>query len=224
MNIYGTDGVQKLTSPLSWRENTSFYHQTTTNFTKYYGPGTGLGMGIVNDGAPAASNVLYAYPFVFETPVTVASIAMFITTAGGGNLSFGVYDNISSDILYPRQRLITTDNQTASATGLKDIVVSPNVVLPAGMYWFASVFNVTGDAYRRYEAQAATGGQSWGNLGTANTTANTGIQIGWSVGYTYQSIPEYFPASNNAATPLGAQPIYAVAGATPIPVVLVRLT
>ena len=224
MKIFASDGKQRNTDPNTYRTLPSFRHQTTTNFTKWYGPGTSFSAPTRNDGVAPVANSLLAFPYVFEVPVTVYELAMYVTSTGVNGFRFGLYDNYSEDILYPNKLLVDSGAQSGASTGLK---AAPAIIyLAAGLYWFVSLFESVADPqFARFEA-TNTHGYAWANLGTPNVSTNTLAtpQLGWFISYTYGSLPEVFPSSDNAATPRGAQVYAATTTQTPIPAVLARLT
>jgi hypothetical protein len=78
-------------------------------------------------GVNAVTVALFVLPF----NVTVAKCTFTIaTTAAGGNVNFGIYD-------INKNKLIDTGAQSTTTGGVFSATISPNVTLPAGLYYAA---------------------------------------------------------------------------------------
>jgi hypothetical protein len=145
-----------------------------------------------------SANVLYAAPFFVPVRMKFDQIAINVTGAGasGTRARMGVYTdgNTPSTQGYPSSLVPGTDvaEVAVDSTGVKANSIS--VTLPPGLYWLALVSS--GAPTVRAVGVASLDSEILGlgsDLGTAPG-------VGYSVSYTYGSLPSTFPTGASVYT------------------------
>lgn len=166
----------------------------------YTSPGTGTAL---TTGAGTV-NVLRAIPFIVSKITTVDQMAINVTTVGAGGAGtarVGIYaDNGNS---YPGVLVVDAGTAVTTSTGVKTFTTGLPVTLDPGLYWLAYVHgnSTTAPTMRAFAVASMTP-----VLGYASTLP-TNAQFGWSVAFTYATLPDPFTAGGAAIT---AVPIWAV--------------
>ena len=154
-----------------------------------------------------AANTLYAVPMVLRRSVTIDELGLYVATGvASTNVLLGIYTNVMG-----APGALVAQVAAAASTATSDVgasaAVSPSVTLPAGLYWFACLF----DGAPSVNAVTAASGA----LGVNALVGNSGLTLvtkvgttGVSAASTYASgLPGTFPTAaprGNAITPLPA--------------------
>lgn len=163
----------------------------------YTAPNTGTAL---TTGAPSA-NYLRAIPFITSRSITLDRIAINVTTAATGYTRLGIYADGGN--VYPGNLVIDAGQVDTGATGVKSLTI--NVTLNPGLYWLVAVSNAA-PTIRAFAVGSLIPVLGYGSaLGTA-------ASFGYSVSYTYSTLPATFPSGASLIT------------ATPIPAIFVRLS
>lgn len=168
----------------------------------------------VPDGATLAAfltvtGTQYAYPVYIPNAVTVASLNLSVTTGQtGGAGHIGIYADNGAG--YPGALVVDSGALAATSTAVSTYTpAAGSLVLPAGLYWFSSIFTASG-TFPSVIAGTAIYGQglnsSLGSDTAAHALATSGQAVtGISVAATYGALAATFPAGAtlalNASTP-----------------------
>jgi hypothetical protein len=97
-----------------------------------------------NSASGSFSAQIIAIPFVVISTITINSIALEVATNGGaGSKSrLGIYAD--NGIVHPGRLLIDTGETDNSTIGVKDITISPALVLTNGLYWITGALDGLG--------------------------------------------------------------------------------
>ncbi len=163
----------------------------------YTAPITGTAL---TTGAPSA-NVLRAIPFITSRRITLDSIAINVTTAATGYTRLGIYADNGN--VYPGSLIIDAGAVDTGTTGVKALTI--NVTLDPGLYWLVAVSNAAPTI------RAFAVGSLIPVLGYASGLG-TAASFGYSVAFTYGTLPSTFPSGAALIT------------AAPIPAIFVRLS
>lgn len=89
---------------------------------------------------------LYYHPMIFEESVTIDAVGVDVTTAGGAGavVRLGLY---ADDDGWPGSRLVDFGTVASTSTGIRTIAVSQTI--DAGVYWVATVGQVSGSTVVR---------------------------------------------------------------------------
>ena len=145
--------------------------------------------------APTA-NVLRAFPFLVPNKMTLDQIAVNVTTLTAGKQRLGIYSDNGS--VGPGALLLDAGEVDTGTTGVKAATISQ--AIPAGtLLWLA----VVGNAAPTVRALPVGGGIALLGL---DSTLGTNPGIGWTVAYTYGTLPATFPGSPTVIDSSAAQP------------------
>lgn len=163
---------------------------------RYYCCGLDAGTALTT-GAPTA-NVLRAMPLIIANPEgrVVTDIAINVTTGVTGVARLGIYADDGN--LHPSNLIIDAGEIITTSTGVQARTLL-DVYLPPGVYWVVLVSNAAPTIRAMPVASTEP------ILGYDNTLG-TAAGFGWSVNFTYGTLPTTFPA----ATAITAVPIPAI--------------
>ncbi len=153
----------------------------------------------LSTGTPTA-NVLRAIPFIVPYNTTLDQIAINVTTLLTGKQRLGIYSDDGN--CHPGSRLLDAGEVDTGTTGVKSIAIS-QAISAGTLLWIVVVGNAA-TTLRTLPVTSAIDMMGYDNtLGTAGG-------VGWSVSYTYATLPATWPAGDSVIT------------ADPLPAVFVR--
>lgn len=170
--------------------------------------------GLPAGGTPLAvltvASTVYAYPVYIPNEVDVVSLNLSVTTGQTGGAShLGIYADNGAG--YPGALVYDSGALVSASTAMvTDTLAANELTLPAGLYWFASVFTASStfisvagtSAVYTQALNAGLGSDTAAHSLATSAQAGTGI----SVAGTYGALPTTFTAGGalilNAATPL----------------------
>jgi hypothetical protein len=166
---------------------------------------------IITSTTSPAANTLWALAFIVARTTKFDTISMAVTSVStSGNSRLGLYSDNGN--CFPGVLLIDSGAiDTHTSGGVKDVTISPNIILQPGLYWLA------------YEADTATGqiriipnGDHTICLFGNDSTAALGLQsYAYTVAHTFGALPDPY-------TVTGALINTNSAVATPVPYVTLR--
>lgn len=201
----GGNGEVLTASGSTWISNMqmrdlSSFRTASSGINQYYtSPMTGTALGT----AALTVNVLRALPFIAPKNITIDTFAVNVTTASSGAVRLGIYNDDGN--LYPSSLVVDAGTINSGSTGVKTISNTQSLV-GGKLYWLVTVTNTT-PTLRGFAV-----GSLVPILGCVSTLGTAAASFGWSVAFTYNSLPASFPGGGAAIT------------ATPLPAVFVRLS
>lgn len=192
------DGVDLSVHAANLAAHTRSYHQLLLlNVPQFVGsihPGSATNTIVVN--------TLYAAPFVVARNMTISGISIEVTTlASGASARLGIYSD--NDSLYPGSLVKDCGTVSVASTGIKTISVTQ--ALTKGIYWLVLVSN-GGPIVRAEQYQDFT-------LGFTSTDFSK-LAIGYSVAFTYDTLPTTFPADGAYIEGATFVPVFALTPAS----------
>lgn len=133
-------------------------------------------------GAVPAIDLVYAYPFVVEAPISVATLVMRIVAGGADSaVKMGIWANDASRPFGAPLAASTGDATTANNTTITANVT--DFALPSGLYWAGSKF--TGTLPTAYNCNVGSMATAW-QLGF-DALASNAAAVGLSTPDTYSN-------------------------------------
>lgn len=162
----------------------SFYRRIGTTLPQVYtSPAI---VSVVTPATPSFSSlVLYATSFVVSKQITLDRIGCFNSSAGSGSVRLAIYNDLN---LYPNSLVLDAGTLPLTAADSKFLTI--NQVLQPGLYWLASIADVT------LAFKALAGTVQFPMLGFDQTLAgHNGFQVASSM-----TLPSTFPVGATRAS------------------------
>jgi hypothetical protein len=136
-----------------------------------------------------SANILYAVPIIIQERSTWTGIAINVTSAGasGTKARLGIYSDNGSG--YPSSLVVNAGEVTVDSTGVKELSLGSLTLIP-GVYWLS----ICSSGAPTVLAVAPAGAIPI--LGTDLAS----LYLGWSISYTYGTLPSTFPSNASAIT------------------------
>jgi hypothetical protein len=145
------------------------------------------------------ANRIYAVPLFVPFATTFTKMGAFIGTIAGGNLEFGVYDNING---VPVNLVHDCGSIASATTNTTYQITGRTIILPAGYYWLAMAASATPSARSTAATDLISANETGSPTGPAGLVAITGLLATWT--YSAGNLPLTFPA---ITVQTGAQPL-----------------
>src|SRR3954452_25156069 len=118
------------------------------------------------------ANRIYAVPLFVPFATTFTKMGAFIGTIAGGNLEFGVYDNING---VPVNLVHDCGSIASATTNTTYQIAGRTIILPAGYYWLAMAASATPSARSTAATDLISANETGSPTGPAGLVAITGL-------------------------------------------------
>jgi len=190
------DAIVLVSDNANWRivrqssYDISAYRAKGSTLNRYFSsPSTGTALTTATN----VVNTLYAMPLVIAKTMTIDQMAINITSAGAGsNVRCGIYADNGN--MYPGALVVDAGANSTATPGVKTYTTNLPVILLPGLYWLACVCDGIAPISRGFAVASMIpilGSDS--GLGTAHG-------FGWSVAFTYATLPATFTAAGTVRT------------------------